>query len=245
MIEWPLILLGGILGSSHCLGMCGPFAVMIGAGSKSWSNGLTRQLLYSVGRISTYAFGGAVAGFIGMQLARWSPAIGSVQGILSIAAGLLLIAQGLIAGGFLSFATIRDNGASCSAASIFSSFLRNPEPISVFVAGILTGFLPCGLVYAYLSLAAATGTPLKGLAVMAVFGSGTIPLMALIGTGARLFSLASRTRMFRIAACCVILTGLLTLARGAISVRHSARGEATRCPACAESAGETRMKVGL
>lgn len=241
MIEWPLILLGGLLGSSHCLGMCGPFAVMIGAGSKNWSSGLTRQLLYSVGRISTYAFGGAVAGFIGMQLSRWSPAIGSAQGILSIAAGLLLIIQGLIAGGFLSFATTPNTAAFCSAASIFSGFLRNPAPVYVFVAGILTGFLPCGLVYAYLSLAAATGSPLKGLAVMAVFGSGTIPLMALVGTGARLMNPNFRTRMFRIAGCCVVLTGLLTLTRGAISVRQSARGETARCPACIESADDARM----
>jgi len=237
MIEWPLILLGGVLGSSHCLGMCGPFAVMIGAGARGWKQGVTRQLIYSIGRICTYAFGGAAAGFLGLRLSRELGALGGAQGMLSILAGVLLIVQGALAAGLIRIGKSGIGGGSvCGSAKLFATFLRHPQGYHVFLAGILTGFLPCGLVYAYLSLAAATGDVWRGLAVMAVFGSGTVPVMALTGTGARLMNLALRRRMFQIAAACVILTGLLTVARGAWFVGRAGSDEAVRCPACLEAA---------
>ncbi len=238
MIEWPLILLGGLLGSSHCLGMCGPFAVMIGAGARGWKEGFVRQLIYSVGRICTYAFGGAVAGFLGLRLSRQFGSLGGAQGMLSILAGVLLVIQGILAAGwFRSGGMGGSGGGVCGSAKLFATFLRHPRGYHVFLAGILTGFLPCGLVYAYLSLAAATGDIWRGLAVMAVFGAGTVPVMALTGTGARLMNLAFRRRMFQIAAACVIFTGLITVARGAWFVGSAGSSEEEiRCPACLEAA---------
>ncbi len=56
MIELPLVLLGGLLGSSHCIGMCGGFAISIGLGNRRLSSHVLRQLVYSSGRVFTYAF---------------------------------------------------------------------------------------------------------------------------------------------------------------------------------------------
>src|SRR5690606_2384539 len=52
MIEWSLIFLGGLLGSAHCIGMCGGFAIAIGAGATRWSSNALRQVIYSLGRIT-------------------------------------------------------------------------------------------------------------------------------------------------------------------------------------------------
>jgi sulfite exporter TauE/SafE len=216
--------------------MCGPFALMIGSGASSSRIVMLRQLLYSSGRITTYAFGGAAAGFIGMRLSRWFDPVGTVQGAVSVFAGVFLVVQGLFFTGLLP-ARQRTIGGACGATSILATFLRNPKSTHVFLAGVLTGFLPCGLVYAYLSLAAASGNLWSGMGVMAIFGAGTIPMMVLAGFGTRLVTLTFRRRMFQVAAACVILTGAYTIARGAWSLTSRSPDDARRCPLCAE-AGE-------
>ncbi|MGE3317443.1 MAG: sulfite exporter TauE/SafE family protein [Planctomycetaceae bacterium] len=235
-MEWLLLLMGGLLGSAHCLGMCGPFAVMIGAGAANSRMMMMRQMLYSAGRIATYAFGGAAAGFIGMRLSRWFDPVGQIQGAVSILAGLFLVVQGLL---FTGLVPIRRKsiGGSCGASSMLATFLRNPNSSQVFLAGILTGFLPCGLVYAYLSLAAASGSIWRGMGVMTAFGAGTVPMMVLAAYGARFATLTFRRRLFQIAAFCIILTGGYTIARGAWSLTSDSSDEARGCPACAEAEG--------
>ena len=69
MIELPLVFLGGLLGSAHCVGMCGGFAVSIGIGSRGLASNLRRQLVYTAGRIFTYSFFGIVAGYAGLWIA--------------------------------------------------------------------------------------------------------------------------------------------------------------------------------
>ena len=69
MIEWPLILGSGMLGAAHCLGMCGPFALAVGAAAPSWRANLWRQAWYSAGRVFTYAVLGSAAAFGGRWLA--------------------------------------------------------------------------------------------------------------------------------------------------------------------------------
>lgn len=71
-MELSLIFLSGLLGSAHCIGMCGGFALSIGVGSKSWKNNLARQTVYTLGRAFTYAFLGALVGFF------WIPTGGEV-----------------------------------------------------------------------------------------------------------------------------------------------------------------------
>jgi uncharacterized protein len=70
MIELPLVFFGGLLGSYHCIGMCGAFAISIGMGSSSPLRNLLRQAVYTLGRIFTYAFGGVAVAFVGLRLTR-------------------------------------------------------------------------------------------------------------------------------------------------------------------------------
>ena len=53
MIELPLVFLGGLLGSAHCVGMCGGFALTIGLGARDVAANVCRQLVYTAGRIFT------------------------------------------------------------------------------------------------------------------------------------------------------------------------------------------------
>lgn len=230
MTELPLIMLGGLLGSSHCVGMCGGFALLVGIGATDARANLQRQLLYSSGRIFTYASVGALLGFAGLRLSQLVPPAFNVQAILAIVAGCILMVQGLYAAGLLPRARI-SAAAGCLPARIFGPLLRGTGSVGYFLAGMFTGFLPCGLVYAYLALAAASGSMTHGLATMTAFGLGTVPLMILAGLGGSVLSASWRQRALRIAAYCVIVTGVISLARGAGTLQASPLNE-PGCPLC-------------
>lgn len=243
MTELPLIALGGVLGSAHCVGMCGGFALTVGLGASRPSDNLGRQLVYSAGRVFTYGFLGASAGFAGFWFSRRSAELVHAQAILSIVAGLVLLAQGLGTLGLLPRPRFRlgaalsrwVGGASapCAAGSLVGPLFTSPRRRDVFAAGVINGLLPCGLVYGYLALASSTASLLLGLATMIAFGLGTVPVMALTGLGATALGLDARRRLFRVAGACVLFTGLLALSRG-VQFWHAA-GDEPRCPACAES----------
>ena len=234
MVEWPLIFLGGLLGSSHCIGMCGAFALTIGLGTTSAGANARRQFMYSLGRIFTYSFAGAAAGFAGMRLSRYTNQAFNAQAALAMIAGALLVVQGLHSAGLLSRFWRKKHSAAgfCPSHGLFKSFLTAPGWHNAFLAGLLTGFLPCGLVYAYLVLAAGSGNILTGTAIMALFGAGTIPLMVLTGVGGSLLTVNARRHLFRAAALCVIATGIITIHRGVGWVRSSTAQSEPSCPLC-------------
>ena len=235
MIELPLVFLGGLLGSAHCVGMCGGFAVSIGLGSRGLAANLRRQMTYTVGRIFTYSFFGVVAGYAGLWLAARASLWINAQATLSLIAGVLLAGQGLVALGIVPrrwWSESSGGGAGCLAGTFVGPFLTSPRLSNVLLAGVLTGFLPCGLVYAYLALASSSANIRDGLLTMCFFGAGTGPLMILAGTGASLVSLAARRNLLRISAVCVVLTGLISIIRGILFMRLTPAPEAVRCLFC-------------
>jgi len=233
MTELPLVFLGGLLGSSHCIGMCGPLALALGVQQSQLHVNLGRQLLFSVGRITTYGFLGAVAGASGWWLAQRPQTLVNVQSLLSIVAGLTLVWLGLSTAGVFPRLTGRWlNSAPCAAASWFKSLLTTPGIASAMLAGAFTGFIPCGLVYAFVVYAASSGNVLQGWATMVAFGLGTVPLMVLAGCGGTLLSLGTRARVLRIAAWCVVVTGVIAVARGAGYLELVANAVPVGCPFC-------------
>lgn len=249
MIELPLVFLGGLLGSAHCVGMCGGFALLIGAPAPRWSSNLARQIVYSAGRIFTYCAFGAAVGYGGLRLADGLGQFVNVQAMIAILAGVLLVVQGLISTGTVGYATrayrlatagagvaaspVPGNaGVGCLMGGMVGAFLRDRRIGHVFLAGVFTGLLPCGLVYAYVALAASSSDLFGGMATMAAFGVGTMPLMILTGTGSSLLSLAGRRRMLTMAAWCVVLMGVLSLARGVGFLQLPPGAPAASCPLC-------------
>ncbi len=240
MTELALIFVGGVLGSSHCLGMCGGFALTIGAGARGLRVNFVRQVVYSLGRIFTYSAAGAAAGYGGLRLAHLAPTFVHAQAVLAIVAGVLLVAVGLKSAGLLPcgrmpwrrFAVVRRSSSPpCLASGFFASYLRGPGLKNAFLSGIFTGFLPCGLVYGFLALAVSTSDLWQGLLRMAAFGCGTAPLMIATGCGGSLLGLSARSTALRIAAVCVVATGAISILRGAGFLDWSGPGTAG-CPMC-------------
>lgn len=267
MIAWLMLLVGGLLGSSHCVGMCGGLALAVGSRPGGLLAGLGRQTLYSLGRVFTYAVLGASAGYGGARIVEAMPTVVNLQAGLSVAAGMLLLVQGLLATGVLAGVVSRPRRAAgslvsawrrpqtargssgprmtlavvgpegraagtCLSTSLFGQILAAMRPRHVFLAGIINGFLPCGLVYAYLALAVSSGTLLGGTATMALFGLGTVPVMVAVGCGGTLLSLSTRRHVIHLAAWCVVLTGALTVIRGTGFVQLPGLLEGPGCPMC-------------
>jgi len=226
-----MIFVGGVLGSSHCLGMCGAFTLVLAGRRTSLASSLCRQVTYSLGRVFTYSMAGAAAGYAGWRLMSELRTVTSLQVILSIAAGVLLMVQGLGAAGLLRMPRLAGHGP-CLGPSFFAALLGAARLRSVFLGGVVNGLLPCGLVYAYLALAASSGDMVHGWMIMALFGLGTLPVLVLFGCGAGAVSLTFRRRLVHIAAWCVVLTGALTIARGVSFIHGSETQDGIVCPLC-------------
>jgi sulfite exporter TauE/SafE len=242
MLPWWLILFGGLLGSSHCVGMCGGFAVLLGINRTSLRQNLQGQLTFSLGRIASYATLGGLAGFAGKSLAARVPAIVNVPAVLCLLAGLFLLWEGLHATGLLRRRSAA-LGSGCLFGPLFATLLKTPGLRNALSAGVFTGLLPCGLVYAFVSVAARTGDLQQGTLVMILFGLGTVPLMVLTGVGAMLLGVTARKRLWQAAAWSVVLTGVLTVGRGVSFLRAAETPPSERCPFCQPT--EPRLSAAL
>ena len=233
MIELPLIFVGGLLGSAHCIGMCGPLAISLSASSPSGQSIIGRQMFFSLGRVFTYGFCGALAGFGGAWLSTGSRGFVLSQSWLGILAGSLLLVMGLVTAGVLPKpATRLLSAVPCGAFGWLKTFLTSSGWRGPLLAGVFTGFIPCGLVYAFLLKAGSSGSLWLGWLTMVAFGLGTIPLMALVGTSGRLLSMTNRARVFKFAAWCIVLTGAISIVRGAAQLNTQSVASTAPCPLC-------------
>ena len=220
-LDLSVVFVIGLLGSAHCVGMCGGFVALLGH-TGSPGRARHRQTAYFAGKTATYAAMGALAGIAGGALGI---ALSSFQGVLSVALGLGLVAVGLGLCGVLS----RLPGAgrvSARAAAYFGPAIRRlvqrETPAALFGLGALNGLLPCGLVYGMLAKAATTGSAVGGALTLAVFGLGTVPALALVGSVGALVPPARRRWLQRAGGVLVVALGVLTIARVAAAVALSA-----------------------
>ena len=139
MTPWWLIAFGGLLGSAHCVGMCGGFAALIGLNTGTLYGNLQAQLTYSAGRLMSYGTLGAIAGFAGKRIVASIPAMINVPAILCLLAGLFLIREGLLAAGMWPRRVLGVSTGGCLLGPLFSRMLRTPGGRNVFVAGVATG----------------------------------------------------------------------------------------------------------
>lgn len=213
-VEVGTILGMSLLGSAHCVGMCGGLAAAVGASSRRriWPI-VARQLVYTAGRISTYVFLGAMAGYAGRAMARADFPLFSVQQSFSIAAGVIMLLVGLSVLGFIPGLGTRGGGVSKLIAKPFAYFLNAQGWWGYYIAGIATGFLPCSLVYALLAMAVAAADVPTGMLIMAIFGVGTAPAMLAIGCGSTLMSKGLRGHVFKAAAVFMLVMGTATIYR--------------------------------
>ena len=224
MIEYPLIFLAGLAGSWHCVGMCGGFACALGLDTRGPAMSLTRHLAYNLGRVTTYVFIGGLVGFLAAGAGAHGVAAqptSAAQRVLAIVSGLLMMLIGLQFLGWLRRwhgHPLQGFGAQLLARAL-RDLLHAPGPAAPLAFGVLNGFLPCPLVYAFAAQAAGSGGALPGLLVMLAFGLGTFPAMLLMGglggwLRRRDDTWRWRRRGVDLAGTFIVLLGLITFARG-------------------------------
>ncbi|HLT41593.1 MAG TPA: sulfite exporter TauE/SafE family protein [Sphingobacteriaceae bacterium] len=165
----------GLLGSLHCVAMCGPLLLALPAG-KGHGRIIFNRIIYQIGRILTYTGLGLVIGFIsiGAEYKGWQ------QG-LSIFTGGVLVSMGLF-----TFFGHHSSGIVKAQQKLFAPLFKRMgywlyKPGGNFIVGMLNGFLPCGMVYMALATALNTGNTVGGGRFMLLFGLGTLPLMLITG----------------------------------------------------------------
>ncbi len=213
----------GFLGSFHCIGMCGGFACALGRDGRGRGATVLRHLLYNCGRLTTYCFLGGLAGALGQAICTpggisvtlpHNP-IGLPQRLLAVVSGMLMIVMAMqFFGWFKSSRRVAAGFGGSTLAMSLRSLLGAHGAAAPLAFGVLNGFLPCPLVYAIVAKAASTAAPLPGMLSMAAFGLGTFPAMLLMGRIGQLLRPAWRLRGVRLAGSCLLLLGMITLARG-------------------------------
>ncbi|NJC25580.1 sulfite exporter TauE/SafE family protein [Neolewinella antarctica] len=199
----------GLLGSLHCVGMCGPLMLAAGAG-RAWKSAVA----YQTGRISVYASMGFLLGSLGLGMAMWN-----AQSVLSLVAGSLLIAcavVGLDPGNVLARQPAFTRFQVRLRSKVQSLFARTGWRAR-FALGCCNGLLPCGLVYVAILGAAGAGGPVAGAGFMLSFGLGTLPLLILTLVAGRRFAVLSKIPYRRVLPVLMALTGLILLYRGYVA----------------------------
>jgi sulfite exporter TauE/SafE len=201
----------GLLGSFHCIGMCGPIALALPVHQYSYFKKYLGILLYNLGRVTTYTFLGVVFGLLGQSFF-----IGGFQQIVSISIGILLLLSVVLTKtkwfktpsfGFLySFI----NKVKLHLGNLFS---RKGLHFLFFI-GLLNGLLPCGLVYLGIAGAIATGNYFKGAEFMFYFGIGTVPIMFAVAFLGQFINLKFRNNIRHAMPYVVSIMAVLLIVRG-------------------------------
>ena len=213
----------GLLGSGHCLGMCGGIASALGLASRRADGTPSRgaPLLHGVGRITTYSLLGAMLGGLGhathvlLGLGPW----------LRFAAGLLVVLFGLqLAGVRVGADRIERAGLAVwrRIAPLGAKLRGAGAAWRALAVGGLWGLLPCGLVYSAAAAATATGSAVSGAAFMLAFGVGTLPAL-LLGTGVVVGGLGAqlrRPRVRRLAGALMVVLGCWSIWSGSLGGGH-------------------------
>lgn len=183
----------GLLGSLHCVGMCGGIVSALTLGARDGGY----RLAYHAGRIFSYAVAGAVVGSAGVALMSIA---GEAATIARVISALFLIALGLYIPGWWRGLAVTETAGSVlwrRLQPLGRRFLPIDRPWKALLIGSLWGWLPCGMVYVVLTGALASGGAVTGAAVMISFGLGTLPALLAVGGLAQGFANLAQHRGLR------------------------------------------------
>ncbi len=163
----------GLMGSLHCMGMCGPISMALPVPNRTPVRVLQAAILYNISRTLVYMLLGAIIGLLGVSISFAAP-----QQNLSVAMGLLMLLFVIMPKAW-TMAMEKRVGSQWAAKlkKGFGYFFRKRSLWSFAGVGLLNGLLPCGLVYLALAGALAIGDWQKSALYMGAFGLGTFPMM--------------------------------------------------------------------
>jgi len=201
----------GLLGSFHCVGMCGPIALAIPLKTDSWLARIFGGVLYNLGRAITYAVMGAVFGLLGRGLV-----MSGFQQWVSIIMGAIMILS-VITPSIYKNRFNADNGVFSFVGKLKMSLgklFAQRSYSSLLMIGLLNGLLPCGLVYFAIAGAIATGSSASGSLFMFIFGLGTLPMLLAISLIGNMITLELRKKITKLIPYAIVFIGVLFILRG-------------------------------
>jgi len=200
----------GLLGSFHCVGMCGAIAFALPRNQYRWKF-LSGRILYNFGRITTYSIFGLFFGFVGQAVS-----VAGFQQRLSITIGIMMIFAIVIPRKFtqklFSFGLIAPLVTRLKSG--IGRLFGNGSMVSLFSIGILNGLLPCGFVYVGIGGSLTTNSIGGGAAYMALFGLGTLPTMLAASLATNIISLNVRNAIRRFLPFGMALLAVMFILRG-------------------------------
>lgn len=204
-------LIFGLLGSFHCVGMCGPIAFMLPVDRSNSFRKVTQITTYHLGRLLAYALIGLFFGLLGKSLY-----IFGIQQQLSIAIGVLMIVVVLIpATTFNKYNFSKPLYRIISKVkSALGQALKKKSADTLLTIGFLNGFLPCGLVYMAVFASLAMASAVESSLYMVLFGLGTIPLMTTAIYLGKFLNTSMKQRIQKAIPIAVVIIGLLFILRG-------------------------------
>ena len=204
-------ILFGLISSFHCIGMCGPIALMLPVERNNQAKKTLQIIIYHIGRLSAYATIGLVFGLLGKVMF-----FAGVQQKLSIFIGVSMIVFILIPEKvFARYNFSRPVFKLISKVkTTLGSQFKNKTYKSLFTIGLLNGFLPCGMVYVALFGAIAMQSETLGVLYMVLFGLGTVPMMSSVIYINSFLTIPVRNKIQKIIPYVVILIGILFIFRG-------------------------------
>ena len=195
-IEYPMLVVIGLLTSIHCISMCGAFNLLAIYDSK---RNIKRPLLYNVGRVLSYTIIGFLVGLFG-SLFKVND---SLNGVIVIVSSIIIFLMSLNMLGVVNFKFFRYK---------LNNKFRNP-----FLIGLLNGLMPCGPLQAMEIYALSTGNMFTGALSMFLFGIGTVPLMFSIGFIYNLFKGKIKIIINKVSAVLILILSIFMFSRGLLS----------------------------
>ncbi len=201
----------GLISSFHCIGMCGPIALMLPVDRSNQAKKVTQIISYHLGRLTAYGTIGLLFGILGKGFY-----LAGVQQNLSLFIGIamimvLLIPEKIVAQYNLSKPVFK---LISKVKSALGSQFKKKSYKSLFTIGLLNGFLPCGMVYVALFGAVAMQSALFGTYYMLLFGLGTVPMMSSVVYLNSLMTISFRNRIQKIIPFVGVVIGILFILRG-------------------------------
>jgi uncharacterized protein len=211
MIDLYTALTIGLIGSFHCIGMCGPIAVALPLSRGGYLGKITGTLLYNAGRTITYGLLGALFGLLGkgIEMAgfqQWASIFIGMAMIVSVVFPFLFKEKMNLERLFFGYAG--------RLISKFRTMFGKQSFSNLFFIGLLNGLLPCGLVYVAVAGAINTNDVGVGIIYMMVFGIGTTPVMITISMAGNVISQSLKAKMNKIIPGFVVFLGILFILRG-------------------------------
>lgn len=200
----------GLIGSVHCIGMCGPLTMALPYSQQKSIFKYLAMALYHIGKIASYAMLGLFAGLFGKQIF-----VIDTQQSLSIIIGILMVVY--VVWVYLVKSNTHFNPLQfiqVPVIKVLTGLFKKKHVIVFLLLGFLNGLLPCGMVYLALGSAMSTGQPSDAAIFMAFFGLGTMPALLMVALGGQMVSIEWRSKLQSALPVFIFGMGVMLILRG-------------------------------